>query len=547
MNWLDKAINFISPKWGAKREGWRAARATQDSFSAELRNYQAADISRLTKDFQAVNMPADMEDNAVRDLIRARARYLEKNSDIMRALLSAIVRNVLGSGFQLQSRTKNERLNTQLEQNWAKWCRARNCDVTGQQSLMQMLRMVITRKAVDGGVLIVKRYTQTKAKDPNRPFLPFQLQLVEVDQLATVVGSKDARVVNGIEYNEYNRPIAYYIQPYEVEGTAAVDPIRVLAKDVIFYRTKHRPTQSREISDLTNTILRIDSLDRYIQAEEVKHKIMACLSVFITTESPSAFAGRGTKTDPDTYGEMTLAPGVVNYLKPGEEPKIVNPTGTASDFAVFVRQLLHMICAGQGMSYETGTRDLSGTNYSSARQGAIEDGLAFAEDIEQIIEILDEIYETFVISCVQNHQVNLKTEKFWNHKDDYLAHEWIKQPKPWIDPVKEANATKIALETGIKTPQQVCGENGEDWRDHIRDWADALKYAQDEGFDLGALMCNGKITFASEDDAQKSAKGTGKGTSKGSDSLGKGDPDTDSTDSDDGSTNTNKDDLGDTI
>ena len=58
-----------------------------------------------------------------------------------------------------------------------------------------------------------------------------------------------------------------------------------------------------------------------------------------------------------------------------------------------------LIGAGQGMSYEATSRDMSESNYSSARQGANEDEATFAEEIELLTEIMSEIYETFVISC----------------------------------------------------------------------------------------------------------------------------------------------------
>ena len=43
---------------------------------------------------------------------------------------------------------------------------------------------------------------------------------------------------------------------------------------------------------------------------------------------------------------------------------------------------------------------MSQCTYSSARQGLIEDGMTYAEEDELLAEILDEIYETFIISAV---------------------------------------------------------------------------------------------------------------------------------------------------
>ena len=58
-----------------------------------------------------------------------------------------------------------------------------------------------------------------------------------------------------------------------------------------------------------------------------------------------------------------------------------------------------LIAAGQGLSYEAVSRDMSGATYSSARQNAIEDESTYAEDVEMLTEFMSEVYETFVISC----------------------------------------------------------------------------------------------------------------------------------------------------
>lgn len=80
---------------------------------------------------------------------------------------------------------------------------------------------------------------------------------------------------------------------------------------------------------------------------------------------------------------------------------------------------------------------MSETNYASARQGAIEDEMTYQEEEEAILAILDEIYETFVISCYLTGLIKVNKD-FWTKKDDYLEHGWIKSPKKWIDPLKES-------------------------------------------------------------------------------------------------------------
>ena len=155
-------------------------------------------------------------------------------------------------------------------------------------------------------------------------------------------------------------------------------------------------------------------------------------------------------------------------------------------FFVTIKLMQHMIGAGQGLSYEATSRDMSGTNYSSARQGMIEDGLTYDDEKELLMEVMDEIYETFVISCVLAGVID--APGFWDNKERYLNHIWTAAPKKWIDPAKEATANKTALNTGQKTFQQIAAENGRDWKEQLDETLEVLEYARERGLEIGGVM-----------------------------------------------------------
>lgn len=488
MNWLDKAISFISPEWGAKRAAWR-------SNLDEIRNYDAGNYSRLNAGWAVTNRSAEATDQAYRDVVRARARDLERNSDIMNSVLRSYRRNVIGAGFQLQANGKNSRINKELERLWKKWCKARNCDVTGTQNFMQIMGMAVTRKKVDGGILFVKVYT-------NDGMIPFKLQMIEVDELdsmRTGTQKNGNRVIGGIEYNKYNRPIGYWIRQYDIDGFTLSAPRFVPAKDVIFYYTKNRPSQVREMSDMSPTIPRIRDTNEFMTAVSVKERIAACLSVFIKKTLPPVGIGRGTNSDNSAkhdYDGKTLTPGMIKELNAGDDVQVVNPTGQATDATAFTKLQQRMIGAGQGLSYEATSRDMSETNYASARQGAIEDEMTYQEEVDAIMDVMDEIYESFVISCVLSGQIQIKD--FWNKKENYLDHTWIKAPKKWIDPQKESNATKTAMSTGQKTFKEIAAEAGKDWRQQIDDMAEVIAYGKKKGIDLGGVIFDEKVESKEE-------------------------------------------------
>ena len=161
-----------------------------------------------------------MTDRYSRDTVRARARDLERNSDLMNSIIGPFVRNVVGKGLILQAETGNASLNEEIEKLWRVWTKKHNCDVTGTQSLNQILRMAVRRKKIDGGILFVKRYTAGGV-------LPFKLQMFEVDELdasQVMPKHKGNRVVGGIEYNRFNAPVGYWVRQYTVDGLSQAVP-----------------------------------------------------------------------------------------------------------------------------------------------------------------------------------------------------------------------------------------------------------------------------------------------------------------------------------
>lgn len=91
---------------------------------------------------------------------------------------------------------------------------------------------------------------------------------------------------------------------------------------------------------------------------------------------------------------------MIRELNAGDDVYAVNPQGQATDASSFIKLFQRLFGAGQGLSYEATSRDMSQSNYSSTRQGLIEDGMTYVEDEELLLEVMDEIYETFVISVV---------------------------------------------------------------------------------------------------------------------------------------------------
>lgn len=478
MKWLENAIALFSPAAACRREVCRQT-------LAELRSYDAASGDRANSGWRVINESAELTDRPGRDVVRARARDLERNSDIAQAVLHAYRRNVVGRGYTLRALTGDEELDTRLEKLWKRWTDARNCDVTGEQSFNEILRMMVDRKKVDGGILVLFRYTRGG-------LVPFKLQCLEVDELDVSQSApkhRGNRVVGGIEYDRYRRPAGYWFRQYDLEGYRQMDPVFVDAKDVFFYKSKRRPSQLREMSDLAPAVIRIRDINEFNTAVAIKEKLSAILAIIIKkVNSFGSGPGRGLQGNPGKvdYSSKRVYPGMIMELGAGDEAQIIDPKNTATDATAFLKMQQGLIASGQGLSYEAVSRDMHGSTYSSARQNAVEDEAAYVEETELLVSFMTEVYEAFVISAWLSGL--LEAPDFWERKELYLEHTWVKPPKKWIDPKKESEADQVALRSGQKTFQDLCAEKGKDWKEALDEMAEAVAYGKEKGIDLGGML-----------------------------------------------------------
>lgn len=487
MSLINRMLLPIAPKTALRREAYlQYAR----SF------YSAADTGPRSGGWTRSNPNGEQANQGSRDLIRGRSRDLERNSDILNAEILAMERNVVGSGFVLQAKVKNqageddEPLNSQIEECWQEWSRPENCEITGRFSLSELATICMRRRYADGGILILKVVINGR----------YQLQLLEVDDLDTSVQvSGNHRVVGGIEIDEYRRPVAYFIKIYNMWGFS-VQSQRVTADRVIYLPYLTRPSQVREISPLAPSLGRIDDTNELIDASIEKERVLSHLSVAVEKDSGTLSGisglGRGYEPSLDVSGDLShgsqtqetdseiLEQGSITYLKPGEKISTIAPAGTSSTVDPMVKTTQRLAGSSIGLSYEAVSRDMSRSTYSSARQGSLEDKKTYTPQQKYMIEhLLDVIYPEWLDWAVLSGQ--LAIPGYFQNPAAFRKHVWISSGWDWIDPAKETSANLTALQTNQKTLQEICAEKGKDWREVLRQRKREMDMIRSLGLDSG--------------------------------------------------------------
>ncbi|MFA7658779.1 MAG: phage portal protein [Candidatus Gastranaerophilaceae bacterium] len=465
---INRALIHLNPEFAYKRIAWENyIRSAYDSGSNRHQN----------SGWHVVNSPAEMTNQGERDIIRARTRDLERNSNMAESIVQAFERNVVGTGITLQARVKiseeeeNEVLNKQIEKKFKQWNKKKYCDISERQSFTELAQMAMRRLKVDGGILFIKIY------DTNSPYR-FKLQAREIDDLDSTKfyrgSGNENYIINGIEIDKFNRHVAYWIRTTSPDGLYTKESQKIPAENVLYLQRIKRPSQIREISELAPTANEVKNVNEYIEAISIKERILACFSIFIKKNTAPGGVGRGfanTNTNKPTNAtepkEKTIAPGIINYLEPGDDIAVANPNGQATNAKEFVMFNQRLTASGQGLSYETVSRDLSQVNYSSARQGLLDDQITYKVLQKFLIENLFEpVYEEFMEAMYLTGQLDLPD--FYKNKEKYLECDWITPGWSWIDPLKEVKANEVALNTNQMTLAELAASNGKDWREVMK-------------------------------------------------------------------------------
>lgn len=349
MSLLNRMLLPLTPRLAYRREAWRLLARSA---------YTAEDASPRSAGWERTNRTGEATNQAGRDVIRARARDLERNSDVMEAILGAMERNVVGTGFVLQAKTEDESLNERIEASWRSWCSLRSCEITERWTLNELIALCVRRRMIDGGVLLLLAVQDGRLR----------LQLLEVDELdtsVTVCGKN--RVYGGVEVDEYRRPTAYHIKVYDVWG-AWLRTERYPAEGVIYLPYLTRPSQVREISPAAATLPRVDDLNELIDAAIEKERVLAHLSVAVEKEqgtlTGSPFYGRGLpgaesgEPKPEPVATELLQQGSITYLRPGEKVSTISQAGTSSVVSDTLRTTQRLAGSGLGLSYEAVAREI---------------------------------------------------------------------------------------------------------------------------------------------------------------------------------------------
>lgn len=448
MNSLDRLISWVSPRAGLHRARDRAA-------LSYVRAYEGAQKGRLTDGWVAGGGSANVEISRGGATLRYRARDLVRNTPWGRRAKRAWVNSVVGRGIVPRADTGNDRLNRQIDDAFALF--ARNCDADGVFNFYGLQALVAGAEFESGEVFT--RFRNRRVADGLD--VPLQLQVLESDYCdsarqawGTTVGGY---CLQGIEFDSLGQKIGFWLFSQH-PGEMIVQPKQTLisklipAVDVMQVYWPDRPGQVRGVTRFAPVMTAIRDLDDWEDAELLRKKIEACFVAFVTQPDGGAGPVLGDLQPQSADGRIeSLEPGLVEYLKPGQDIQFAEPTATPGHVET-KRSKLHDIAAGLGVTYEQITMDLSQVNYSSFRGGRLEvraEADAFREQV-LIPQFCDPVWRRFVDIAFVAGLIR---------KVDYGV-RWSQPEMPSVDPKKDAEADTLEIRAGTHTLAQKVAARG---------------------------------------------------------------------------------------
>lgn len=495
---IDKAVAVFAPATAARRA---YARGVYRRVSK--RAYDAAKRDRTNSSWRTSNQSADRALSGEADVVRQRARDLIRNNAYARGALDAIVANVIGCGITPRPALEDDARNAAILKAWNKWCE--ESDVTGRLHFYEMQALAL-REMVESGECLM----HYMADDSPRRRSPFCLEMVEADRIASETdtfirrGNQNSNneIRRGVELDRKGKAVAYWLYPSHPDGTQYMypSPERIEAEKLLHIYRQERIGQTRGVSWLAPAVMWLRDLGMYVDNELQASAVASCLTAVIKTVDGGAswggLAASAGESSADTAGNRFehFEPGQVAHLMPGEDIEIINPARPNANADAWISLILRSIAVAMGVSYELVSRDYSRTNYSSNRASALEDRRRFRPVQRFFIwHVCQPVYRQFFEWGVQASEAGRpgfeafpSTTEFIANQDEWLRCAWRPPGWEWVDPVKEANASKIEVENGFRSRGDVIESAGGDLREVFAELAQEKALAESLGLKFGS-------------------------------------------------------------
>jgi len=434
--------------------------------------FAGAETDRLTADWPSFPLPADDIIRRNQRILVARSREQAANNDYGKAFIRMAKQNIVGPmGIRLQAQARDQNgaldadANDAIEAAFSEWCLRQNCDVTGKSSFRSLQSASVGSAGVNGEFMFRKIFGADAGP------LGFALQMLDPQRCPVdydVERTNDGTFTrHGIEFNRFGRPLNYLFTTtderdanYNYNGRAFV---RVPAAEIIHGFLPEMVGQKRGLPWMATGLWRMRMLHGYENSALVNARASASKGGFFAWEE--GFGPESAEGEEREDITMELEPGTWQELPAGVKPVAAHPPYPQGEFAMFRKEHLRAMASGFGVAYNNLANDLEGVNFSSIRQGAIDEREHWKELQEWLIEtliapaFLEWLPRALLMGLIVTKRGGtLRPERL----DKYREVQWQARRWAWIDP-------KSDVQSAIDMKNNLMGSFGQFIRDQGKD------------------------------------------------------------------------------
>ncbi len=431
-----------------------------------------------------------------RDETVARIRELANENGFLSGAVQRAVDEAIGANFFLNWRPDLEALGldrewarvwvSRVERAWRNYYRdpRHPLDAAGKLDLSGILAQGFRHRVADGEMLALPQWLPDRGIPQGTA-----IQVISPDRLSNPQCATDtATLRGGVELDPYGQPLAYHIRgahPTDMWGMVEASTwTRIPARApwgrqrVIHFFEPTGADQTRGRGYLAPALEKLKLGDIYERTELEAALINAVFAAFIETpfdktlmdeaaeEAEGLAAYQDQRADYSNLAPVILRGARIARLFPGEHMNLTQAGRQNAAFATFLENVLRHAAAAMGQSYEQFSNDWSKTNYSSARASMLQAWkFLYARRTTFAAGAATPIFALWLEEELYSGRIEAPegTPEFWQAPAAWLRGVWVGPGRGWVDPVKEAQAASIRMESGLSTLQDEAAEQGRDW------------------------------------------------------------------------------------
>jgi lambda family phage portal protein len=432
--------------------------------------FEAGANTRRTLNWRAPTVSPNSGLLASLTTLRDRSRTAVRNDGYAKGAIDKLVYNLIGWGIKPLSKANDAGFRKKVQQLFLRWTDESDADglldFYGQQTQ-------VARAWLEGGEVFIRLRPRLASDGLS---VPLQLQVIEPELCPhnhTMTRPNGNRVRAGIEFDAIGRRVAYWFHPSRPGDQDDYDTGQlkaVPASSVIHLYNPLRPGQLRGGPHLTQALVRLYELDKFDDATLLRQQIANLFAAFIKREQGS---GEGETVSPltglapaatqDDRAVLTMEPGVLQELAPGESMEFSDPPDVGSTYVDFVKQQLSHISAATGVPYEVLTGDFSNVNDRTVRI-ILNDFRRMLQAWQQQIlgyQFCRRVWSAWMDQAWLSNALPLPGS-YAIDRTPWIGVAWMPQRWPYLNPVQDVEAEQAEIRAGFTSRSAVVSEHGED-------------------------------------------------------------------------------------